>query len=95
MLARLYRAALEHLGLVGLPKVTGKRGIQVWVPIEQRYTFDETRNWVEGLSQAVGAAVPDLVSWEWDNRAAVGAHASTSPRTPSTRRSSHRTRCDP
>jgi bifunctional non-homologous end joining protein LigD len=66
VLARLYRAALEHLGLVGLPKVTGKRGIQVWVPIEQRYTFDETRIWVEGLSRAVGSAVPDLVSWEWD-----------------------------
>ena len=65
VLARLYRTALEHLGVIGLPKVTGKRGIQVWVPVARRYTFEETRDWVERLSRAVGATVPDLVSWEW------------------------------
>jgi bifunctional non-homologous end joining protein LigD len=64
-LARLNRTALAHLGVVGFPKVTGKRGIQVWIPVEPRYTFDETRDWVGALSQAVGAIVPDLVSWDW------------------------------
>ena len=64
-LARLNRTALEHLGVTGFPKVTGKRGIQVWIPVEPRYTFDETRDWVGALSQAVGAIVPDLVSWDW------------------------------
>ena len=49
----------------GYPKVTGKRGLQIWVPIEPRYTFDETRDWVGELSYGVGAVVPDLVSWEW------------------------------
>lgn len=66
VLARLYRRALDHLGMQGFPKVTGKRGIQVWVPIAQKYTFDQTRDWVMGLSQAVGRAVPELVSWEWE-----------------------------
>jgi bifunctional non-homologous end joining protein LigD len=64
-LARLNRTALAHLGVTGFPKVTGKRGIQVWIPVEPRYTFDETRDWVGALSQAVGAIVPDLVSWDW------------------------------
>jgi bifunctional non-homologous end joining protein LigD len=64
-LARLYRRAFEHLGVTGVPKVTGKRGIQVFVPIRAGYTFEETRAWVEQVSRAVGAAVPDLVSWEW------------------------------
>ena len=68
VLARLYRTALEHVGLVGLPKVTGKRGIQVWVPVARRYTFADTRDWVEALSRAVGSMVPDLVSWEWTKR---------------------------
>jgi bifunctional non-homologous end joining protein LigD len=68
VLARLYRTALAHLGLIGLPKVTGKRGIQAWIPIRGGYTFDETRSWVEGLSRAVGAMVPDLVSWQWTKR---------------------------
>ena len=64
-LARLYRTALTHLGVRGYPKVTGKRGIQVWIPLEPRYTFDQTRDWVAALSQGVGSVVPDLVSWEW------------------------------
>jgi bifunctional non-homologous end joining protein LigD len=68
LLARLYRTALDHLGVVGLPKVTGRRGIQIWVPIRKGYSFDDTRAWVEGVSRAVGATVPDLVSWAWQKR---------------------------
>ena len=64
-LARLYRTALEHLGVRGYPKTTGKRGIQVWIPIEPKYTFRQTSDWVEQLSRAVGSTVPNLVSWEW------------------------------
>ena len=62
VLARLYRTALGHLGVRGYPKTTGKRGIQVWIPIEPRYTFADTSDWVERVSRAVGATVPDLVS---------------------------------
>jgi bifunctional non-homologous end joining protein LigD len=65
VLARLYRTALDHLGLTGFPKVTGKRGLQIWIPVVPRYGFHETADWVEGLSRAVGATVPELVSWEW------------------------------
>jgi bifunctional non-homologous end joining protein LigD len=64
-LAKLYRTALEHLGVRGYPKVTGKRGLQIFVPVRPVYDFDQTRDWVERLSRAVGAAVPGLVSWEW------------------------------
>jgi bifunctional non-homologous end joining protein LigD len=65
MLTGLYRTALEHLGVVGQPKVTGKRGIQIWVPIARGSTFDDTRGWVETISRAIGRTVPELVSWEW------------------------------
>jgi bifunctional non-homologous end joining protein LigD len=65
VLARLYRTALEHLGVTAQPKVTGKRGIQVWVPIARGYSFDDTRAWVEGVSRAIGRTVPELVSWQW------------------------------
>ncbi len=65
VLARLYRSALEHLGVVGRPKVSGRRGLQIWVPIAPGPSFDDTRGWVEQVSRAVGATVPDLVSWEW------------------------------
>jgi bifunctional non-homologous end joining protein LigD len=68
VLARLHRTALDHLGVEAGAKVTGKRGIQIWVPVAARYRFDETRDWVEKLSRAVGATVPDLVSWRWSTR---------------------------
>jgi bifunctional non-homologous end joining protein LigD len=71
-LARLFHTALEHLGLFGLPKVTGQRGVQIWIPIVHRYTFDETRAWVERVSRAVGATVPDLVSWAWHKKERSG-----------------------
>ncbi len=64
-LARLHRTAFEHLGVLARPKVTGRRGIQIWVPIARGPSFDETRAWVERLSRSVGAVVPELVSWKW------------------------------
>lgn len=68
VLARLHRIALGHLGVTGRPKLTGRRGIQIWIPIARGPTFAETRNWTKQLSRAVGAAVPELVSWEWSVR---------------------------
>ena len=72
VLARLHRTALEHLGVSAGVKVTGQRGIQIWVPIEPRYTYAETRTWVESVSRAIGATVPELVSWNWDVAARRG-----------------------
>jgi len=64
-LARLHRTAFEHLGVTARAKVTGRRGIQIWVPIQTGPSFDETRSWVESLSRTVGAVMPELVSWKW------------------------------
>ena len=64
-LAKLYRTALDHLGVTGLPKTTGKRGIQIWVPVTPGYTYRETSDWVEALSRAIGGAAPNLISWQW------------------------------
>ncbi len=66
VLARLHRTALEHLRVRAQPKVTGRRGIQIWIPIADGRTYHETRFWVEQLSKTVGAVVPDLISWKWD-----------------------------
>jgi len=65
-LARLHRTALEHIGVRAMPKVTGKRGIQIWVPVADGWTFDDTRAWVERLSRIVAEVVPEMISWEWE-----------------------------
>jgi bifunctional non-homologous end joining protein LigD len=72
VLARLHRTALEHLEVRGYPKVTGQRGIQVWIPIRPGPTFSETRAWVEQLSRAIGETVPELVSWTWTKTERAG-----------------------
>jgi bifunctional non-homologous end joining protein LigD len=65
-LAKLYRTAFDSLGVRAYPKLTGKRGIQAWVPIVPgKYSYSDTSAWVEKVSRAVGQMVPDLVSWEW------------------------------
>jgi bifunctional non-homologous end joining protein LigD len=66
VLARLHRTALEHVQVRAQPKVTGRRGIQIWIPVAPGLTYEETRGWVEGLSKTIGSVVPDLVSWKWD-----------------------------
>jgi bifunctional non-homologous end joining protein LigD len=66
VLARLHRTALEHLGVSAQPKVTGRRGVQIWIPVTDGLTYRDTRTWVEQLSKTVGAVVPDLISWKWD-----------------------------
>jgi bifunctional non-homologous end joining protein LigD len=65
VLARLHRTALEHLDLRASAKITGRRGIQIWIPISPGPSFDDTRAWVEKLSKTVGVVVPELVSWKW------------------------------
>jgi bifunctional non-homologous end joining protein LigD len=72
VLARLHRDAFAHMGVEAFPKVTGRRGIQVWVPIARGPGFEETRAWVEKLSRTVGAVVPELVSWKWEVRSRGG-----------------------
>jgi bifunctional non-homologous end joining protein LigD len=65
LLARMHRTALDQLGLRAAAKTTGKRGIQIWIPVEPGLSFDDTLAWVEKLSQIVGSLVPELVSWAW------------------------------
>jgi bifunctional non-homologous end joining protein LigD len=72
VLARLHRTAFEHLGVDARPKLTGRRGIQIWVPIATGPSFDETRDWVERVSRTVGAVAPELVSWKWQVRKRSG-----------------------
>src|SRR5262249_7416746 len=60
--------ALEHVRVRSQPKVTGQRGIQIWIPVEAGLSYEDTRSWVEHLSKTIGSVVPDLVSWKWDVR---------------------------
>lgn len=68
VLARLHKVVLDALEVQAGAKVTGKRGIQIWVPVGPGHSFEDTRGWVEAVSRAVGKTVPEMVSWAWAKR---------------------------
>ena len=59
------QAALADLKLVGWPKTSGKRGLHVYVRIEQRWTFDEVRRAALALAREVERRAPQLATSKW------------------------------
>ena len=63
--AEVVHAALIDLKLVGWPKTSGKRGLHVYVRIEQRWTFDEVRRAALALAREVERRAPKLATSKW------------------------------
>jgi DNA ligase D-like protein (predicted polymerase) len=63
--ARVVRATLEDLGLVGWPKTSGSRGIHVYVRIERHWVFDEVRRAALALAREVERRAPALATSKW------------------------------
>lgn len=59
VVARHVGAALDQLGLRGYPKTSGATGIQVFVPIEPRYTYTQVRDLVGAVGKLIVAADPE------------------------------------
>jgi DNA ligase D-like protein (predicted polymerase) len=63
--SRVVRTALEDFGLTGRPKTSGKRGLHVYVRIEQRWSFDEVRRAALALAREVERRAPGLATSKW------------------------------
>jgi DNA ligase D-like protein (predicted polymerase) len=63
--AMVAKAALQEVGLVGWPKTSGKRGLHVYVRIEQRWAFDEVRRAALALARDVERRAPKLATSKW------------------------------
>jgi bifunctional non-homologous end joining protein LigD len=63
--ALIVKAALDALGLVSFPKTSSADGMHVLVPIERRYTFDDTREFSEIVARAIARAHQGLATNEW------------------------------
>jgi len=64
--ARLLQIALGQLGLVGLPKLSGSRGLHVYVPLEPLHDFSRVRRFVGEVGNYLAAANPSDLTMEWD-----------------------------
>ena len=63
--ARVVRATLDDLGLIGWPKTSGSRGMHVIVRIHPRWTFVEVRRAALALAREVERRAPSLATSKW------------------------------
>jgi bifunctional non-homologous end joining protein LigD len=63
--ALIVKAALDALGLESFPKTSSADGMHVLVPIERRYTFDDTREFSEIIARAIARTHRGLATTEW------------------------------
>ncbi|HZR94782.1 MAG TPA: DNA ligase D [Gaiellaceae bacterium] len=63
--ALIVKAALDALGLVSFPKTSSAEGMHVLVPIERRYTYDDTREFSEIVGSAIARMHRGLATTEW------------------------------
>jgi bifunctional non-homologous end joining protein LigD len=63
--ALIVKAALDALGLVSFPKTSSADGMHVLVPVERRYTYDDTRGFSEIVGSAIARTHRGLATTEW------------------------------
>jgi bifunctional non-homologous end joining protein LigD len=63
--ALLVKAALDALGLTSFAKTSSADGMHVLVPVERRYTFDDTREFSEIVAGAIARTHRGLATTEW------------------------------
>src|SRR5262245_60617087 len=65
IVARHVHAALGALGLTGYPKTSGATGVQIYVPIEVGWSYDQVRDFVGALGRTIERADRDHVTMAW------------------------------
>jgi bifunctional non-homologous end joining protein LigD len=63
--ALIVRRALDALGLQSFPKTSSADGMHVLVPVERRYTYDDTREFCEIVAGAIARSHQGLATTEW------------------------------
>jgi bifunctional non-homologous end joining protein LigD len=61
---RLLGQALQGLGLTGFPKLSGSRGMHVYVPLAPVHTYERVRRFVDAVGRLLAAANPDDLTME-------------------------------
>ncbi len=55
------REVLDHVGLECFVKTSGSKGLQLYVPLNTKTTYDETRPFAQALAQLLAKQTPDEV----------------------------------
>lgn len=63
-IAFFIREALQSFNLASYPKTSGATGLQVFVPVERKYTYDQLRSFVEYFARLAVKAKPRIATVE-------------------------------
>ncbi|MPZ53746.1 MAG: TIM barrel protein [Acidimicrobiia bacterium] len=69
---RLLGEALKRLGLSGVPKLSGSRGMHVYVPLGPGHDHARVRHFVDALGRVMVGANPDDLTMAWDKKKRTG-----------------------
>lgn len=66
--ANLVHTVLDQLDVPSYPKTSGATGMQIYVPLSTRATYDEVRGFVGTLSDVIHEMAPEITTVEWEVR---------------------------
>lgn len=66
--ALMLRDLLYELGLESYVKVSGSKGLQVYVPLNSKVTYDQTQPLAQGVAQLLAQQEPKLIVWQMPKR---------------------------
>ncbi len=66
--ALLLREVLHELSFESYVKVSGSKGLQVYVPLNSAVTYDETQPLAQGIAKLLAQREPKLIVWQMSKR---------------------------
>ena len=66
--ALMLREVFQELHLDSYVKVSGSKGVQVYVPLNSAVTYDETQPLAQGIAQLLAEREPRLIVWQMPKR---------------------------
>lgn len=66
--ALMLRDVLKELGFDSYVKVSGSKGVQVYVPLNSAVAYDETQPFAQGIAQLLAQREPGLIVWQMPKR---------------------------
>ncbi|MDQ1697901.1 MAG: bifunctional non-ous end joining protein LigD [Frankiaceae bacterium] len=70
--AQHVRLALDHDGLTAYPKTSGSKGLQLYVPLDAKASWENVHAYARALAQQLEKKLPDLVVWNMKKELRTG-----------------------
>lgn len=66
--ALVLRELFQGLNFVSYAKVSGSKGVQVYVPLNSGVTYEETQSFAQGIARLLAQQQPKLIVWQMPKR---------------------------